>query len=213
MEVENVSVIIIDPQPIFRKGIVYILERLSGGFSINELSGFEKLDAQPALEKSVLFIARLDNYSALQFRETLEKLDTASSGAFLLFYSRESLSWMIDFVGSRPGSAYLSGVFDEVELNIAITKVFERKRHIGYDALWECVNNLFTKPVSRVKKSELSRLEREIAKLLLQGKSTTEIARMTSKKSSTISTVKASIFRKKNVNNLVDLIKVMGNRI
>lgn len=54
----------------------------------------------------------------------------------------------------------------------------------------------------------LSKREKEVCDLLINGNTTTEIAKVLNIKSNTVSTIKKTIYYKKNVSNIIQLYEI-----
>lgn len=93
-----------------------------------------------------------------------------------------------------------------------INEVLHGKGYLSPDILQNLLTSLNKRKGKRSKDilPHLTARESQIAELLCAGMRTTLIANTLGRKSSTISTIKNTIFRKMNVQNIVDLSKMLG---
>ncbi|SEJ85491.1 regulatory protein, luxR family [Dyadobacter sp. SG02] len=124
----------------------------------------------------------------------------------VLYDYRESVNYLVAFFWEHI-DAYLTGNFDEGDLR-------DRLAAIGFDRVYIntelVVELIMRKPRRRTKRAvRLAPTEVKMARLLITGMRPSIIAQEMDRKPSTISTIKSNIFRKTNVDNIIDLMGAM----
>ncbi|GGH50654.1 hypothetical protein GCM10007423_53520 [Dyadobacter endophyticus] len=99
-------------------------------------------------------------------------------------------------------SGYLSSEVEPEELAKCIEEVREGKKYISQEVLWTLLD-LYRGRVNG--KAVLTTHEYKIARYLVEGKKTSWIATELSRKASTVSKIKARIFKKLRVNDIFQL--------
>lgn len=101
---------------------------------------------------------------------------------------------------------YITALDSLEVIEYAIRKVLAGNRYIGEDALEWLLDRFAIDNVS----NGLTVNELDVARLLMEGRSVTQIARETNRKTSTISTIKRSILKKTKANNIIKLFEVLN---
>ncbi len=97
------------------------------------------------------------------------------------------------------------------ELMTALKQIESRKKYISASLLETMLDAIVNRTVKdRKPVSQLSKREFEVANLLVKGNNTKQMSKLLQLQSSTISTVKARIFRKLGVSNLIEFVAKMG---
>ncbi|TDE11284.1 response regulator transcription factor [Dyadobacter psychrotolerans] len=108
-------------------------------------------------------------------------------------------------------SGYLSKSGTEAEFIKCADTVMERKNYLCTSVQQNIIEHVIQKRGAMKMPGNLSMRELEIARMISEGEKTSNIAQSLGLKSSTISTVKAKIFTKMEVNNVLELrVKMAG---
>ncbi|MFT4598796.1 MAG: DNA-binding NarL/FixJ family response regulator [Bacteroidia bacterium] len=129
--------------------------------------------------------------------ETLKELTYRKPNIKAIVVSMHTQQEYIDKVRDLGGNGYLSKDAGALKLKIAINYVMANDKF--YTTLQPDVPNPF---------NNLSPTESKIAKLIIKGKSNKAIAKELSRSKETIDTHRKSVYRKLDVNSIVDFIKL-----
>lgn len=109
-------------------------------------------------------------------------------------------------------SGFISKTASDEDFITAIKEVLKNRKYISAMTQQHLLNAIAENlPISKIPMlKKLSVREKEIADLIIQGKWTNEISEILNLKANTISTVKARIFEKMEVNNPIELYKKLS---
>jgi DNA-binding NarL/FixJ family response regulator len=202
------KILLIDKHPIIRKGMTLILKTHFPDSLVCELDSFQTVDQIPADFKPDLIIFAFDHLNRLydqRLTKSVKKLYPASK---IIIYDDDADYEMVVNCFKTGVDGYVSKKCDMNGLLECINKVLSGNKYATNEALMELMlKQKHLNPVTkaRIKKSALSPRELEVANYLSKGMKTTSIAQILTRKVSTISTIKATIFKKLNVDNVVAL--------
>ena len=129
----------------------------------------------------------------------------------LIFSGKDELTHGIRFL-NEGANGFLSKSAPIEHLKLAVARVLSDKTYMG-EKLQNMINNQYFKKEALVmpSKPDLSPRENEVLELLLQGKTSKEIANDLRLKESTVGTHKARIFQKMEVSNILALFQKLMN--
>lgn len=128
------------------------------------------------------------------------------NGRIIIFEEDLDYSIVSTYI-SRGASAYVTKKADLTELLYCFKCVSEGKKYLESEILIYLISTSNRKNSAERK---ISPREKQVAEYLISGMKVTFIAEKLNLRTATISTIKRSIFTKLDVNNLVDLARVMG---
>lgn len=194
---------IIDPHPMFRRGIISVLSESWKNASFVEADQTDQLFA-PARETTPDFVfIGLDGNSDKKAFQQIPLVINRIEGIKVILYDYRNDLKMIPRLLKLGIHGYLSASFDATELKQSITTISQGKRYINNDIVWEYLNH--ETPASSPATIKLSKMEEVVADYLIKGVSVSQIARSMNRQLSTISTVKAKVFKKLMVDNVLEL--------
>lgn len=200
-----IKVLIADNHPIVRMGIKYVLDAASGFEVIDDVSSttelFEKLEVvTPDVVILEMDIPEINGIAALR------KMKQDFPDVKVLIYSGQSED-VYALSTIRAGAyGYLSKVADIDYIITATRKVSEGNMFITNELAQRLAFDEGTQKPRRFFR-KLSSREVEVLKLLASGKRNKDVALGLNLNEKTVSTYKARLMKKLNVDNLVDLLQ------
>ncbi|MEM1257524.1 MAG: response regulator transcription factor [Bacteroidota bacterium] len=200
-----ITVLIADSHPIVRLGIKQVLASASGFEVIGDVSSTTELFA--SLEKVAPDVVMLEmDIPEINGIATLRKIKQEFPSTKVLMYSGQSED-VYALSTIRAGAfGYLSKTADVDYIISAIKKVAEGNMFITNELAQRLAFDEGTQKPRRFFR-KLSTREVEVLKLLASGKRNKEVAEGLNLNEKTVSTYKARLMRKLNVDNLVDLLQ------
>ncbi len=200
-----ITVLIADSHPIVRLGVKQVLASASGFEVIGDVSSTSELFA--TLEKVSPDVVMLEmDIPEINGIATLRKIKQEFPSTKVLMYSGQSED-VYALSTIRAGAfGYLSKTADVDYIISAIKKVAEGNMFITNELAQRLAFDEGTQKPRRFFR-KLSTREVEVLKLLASGKRNKEVAEGLNLNEKTVSTYKARLMRKLNVDNLVDLLQ------
>ncbi len=200
-----IKVLIADNHPIVRLGIRQILEAASNFDVIGDVSSTSELFS--SLEKINPDVVMLEmDIPEINGIATLRKIKQEFPNIKVLMYSGQSED-VYALSTIRAGAfGYLSKTADVDYITAAVQKVSEGNMFITNELAQRLAFDEGTQKPRRFFR-KLSTREVEVLKLLASGKRNKEVAEGLNLNEKTVSTYKARLMRKLNVDNLVDLLQ------
>ncbi|BFP39923.1 response regulator transcription factor [Flavobacteriaceae bacterium GF1] len=200
-----INVLIADSHPIVRLGIKQVLASASGFEVVADVASTTELFA--ALEKVTPDVVMLEmDIPEINGIATLRKIKQEFPTTKVLMYSGQSED-VYALSTIRAGAfGYLSKTADVDYIIAAIKKVAEGNMFITNELAQRLAFDEGTQKPRRFFR-KLSTREVEVLKLLASGKRNKEVAEGLNLNEKTVSTYKARLMRKLNVDNLVDLLQ------
>lgn len=200
-----IKVLIADNHPIVRLGIRQILEAASNFDVIGDVSSTSELFS--SLEKINPDVVMLEmDIPEINGIATLRKIKQEFPHIKVLMYSGQSED-VYALSTIRAGAfGYLSKTADVDYITTAVQKVAEGNMFITNELAQRLAFDEGTQKPRRFFR-KLSTREVEVLKLLASGKRNKEVAEGLNLNEKTVSTYKARLMRKLNVDNLVDLLQ------
>lgn len=200
-----IKILIVDGHPIIQRGLAILLEKhpefnVVGSVS-NGIEIFEFIRRYPVdIVISEIDLPELNGITALR------AIKKEHQNLKVIMFSHHPEEIYAISVLKAGASAYISKSEKIETLEKAIKKVYEgniylserMSKHLKFDDTKKSINRLYKK---------LSVREVEVLRLLSSGKKNKEIARELNINEKTVSTYKSRLYKKLNVNNLVDLIE------
>ncbi|SEJ85243.1 DNA-binding response regulator, NarL/FixJ family, contains REC and HTH domains [Dyadobacter sp. SG02] len=205
----NVELIaIVDPRPIFKRGFRETLVQTRKSLEIIEASNYPELERNHTdRAPEIIFISGTD-LSDIEIINLTSRLRRYSPLAAIAIYdNRKSIDFLLTFFKDSIGG-YLPDDFDARDLDMCINSLAAGLHYVNSEIAYQLItkkSSLKKQPRTRL----LSALEIKVAGCLIRGLSTSEIAHVLDRRSSTISTVKSNIYRKTNVHNIIDLAVIL----
>lgn len=200
-----IKVLIADNHPIIRMGVKTVLDSADGFELIDAVSNtnelFEKLnDTTPDVVMLEMDIPEINGIAALR------KIKKDYANVKVLMYSGQSED-VYALSAIRAGAfGYLSKSSDIEYITKALTKVSQGSMFITNELAQRLAFDEGTKKPRRFFR-KLSTREIEVLKLLASGKRNKEVAQDLDLNEKTVSTYKARLMKKLNVENMVDLLQ------
>lgn len=200
-----IKVLIADNHPIIRMGVRTVLESANGFDMVDDVSTteelFEKLkNVTPDVVMLEMDIPEMNGIAALR------KIKKEYPNVKVLMYSGQSED-VYALSAIRAGAfGYLSKASDVDYIISAVKKVSEGSMFITNELAQRLAFDEGTKKPRRFFR-KLSTREIEVLKLLASGKRNKEVAQGLNLNEKTVSTYKARLMKKLNVDNMVDLLQ------
>ena len=201
------TIALIDNHPIIRTGL--------GLFLKNKLEDVTLLEADTIASFQELFPSAVPDLIILGVSQTSElssvKLITVTKNSYplskIIVFDENPESQIILRYLRAGANGYLTKFDDLNDLVDCIRDVIKGRRYLCNEVISMLLDKhpLEKKIPEKIKKSNLTSRESEIAKYLSDGMRTSMIAQKLGKKASTISTIKNHIFRKLEVDNVLKL--------
>jgi len=198
-------VLIINPHPIYRKGLKRVLSNINNGaiyFEEND-GNLTSNEIQTNYYQTIildLFYLGEKGFNLLKIIKTIDpSLPILASGLF----SEEEFILQI-FKAEADG--YVDNLTSPKILSEALLKVMQGKKFFNYKVIDKNLNKS-THQVQNSQHESLSERELQIFTLIAKGNKTSQIAQQLGLSWSTVSTHKANILHKMKMKNSVDLIK------
>ena len=200
-----IKVLIADNHPIVRLGIKQVLDAASGFEVIGDVSSTSELFS--ALEEINPDVVMLEmDIPEINGIATLRKIKQEFPHIKVLMYSGQSED-VYALSTIRAGAfGYLSKTANVDYITTAVKKVAEGNMFITNELAQRLAFDEGTQKPRRFFR-KLSTREVEVLKLLASGKRNKEVAEGLNLNEKTVSTYKARLMRKLNVDNLVDLLQ------
>ena len=219
-----INLAIIDKYPVVRIGIKIFLKNHFPEivvFESDSISGFQDADPDIKPDLIILGVSQVNdlnnisilksakhNYPASKIILYVEASGTSNSGSDF-----EVKALIVSYL--KIGiDGYLSKLNNLSELETCISDIRKGKHYICSDALFSMLLTENTGAERAVNKvyHQLSSRELEVAKFLSEGMPTKTIAQKLGRAPSTISTTKANIFKKLNIDNVIKLRDIIHLR-
>ena len=200
-----IKVLVADNHPIVRLGIKHVLNSVSDMEVVADVSSTTELFE--TLQKVSPDVVMLEmDIPEINGIATLRKMKQDFPNAKVLMYSGQSED-VYALSTIRAGAyGYLSKAADLIYIEQAIRKVSEGNMFITNELAQRLAFDEGTQKPRRFFR-KLSTREIEVLKLLASGKRNKEVAEGLNLNEKTVSTYKARLMRKLNVDNLVDLLQ------
>lgn len=199
--------IIVDNRPMYRSGIKSMLQSMRPGCRFSEYHLMPELTTDSPQNGSSYFFIRIGKMPDRAIISDIKRLRSAYKSCKIILYDyQQSVDNLINFFREKI-DAYLPDDFSGEDLHECISSLTENRVYVNMQIAIEL---LIKNPIVRPRKtSKLTPTEIKVANFLVNGLSPSLIAKEMDRKISTISTIKSNIFKKTQVNNVVDLMGAM----
>jgi DNA-binding NarL/FixJ family response regulator len=131
-----------------------------------------------------------------------------ASISILIFSMHDEIELIIRYL-NEGANGYLPKNSTELEIREALNTFLEKKSYLSQKIKDQIIDSVYLiRNKNPLKK--LSNREYEVSKLLIIGKSTSEISNILDLKNSTISTLKGRVFEKLNIQSVVSLVEIFN---
>lgn len=196
---------IIEDHFIYRKGLLHILNKHYPSIEILEIGTKNNTETALVHFNPDLIIMQLDNINEREGFNQATKLKSLFPKAPLIIYEEDvNYSKALKALRAKV-SGYLDKACDEDEVLKCIQTVMAGKNYLCAIVQQNIIDQVIQKKISLKTPGVLSLRESEVARLVSDGQRTSGIAQLLGLKSSTVSTVKATVFAKLGVRNVVEL--------
>lgn len=207
------KILVIDKFPLIRIGLTIAIHNHFSNCEVEQFESFDVFQQSKIKFKPDLIIQGFPKERSSNLK-IIARVKAFYPKVGLIIYDEQPTSSLLIEYLQAGANAYLVKEGSIEELITCITDVAQGKRFINNEALIEAVLNksFVLEGVALRQKSFLTAHEYEIANYLREGMKTSWIAQKLGRKSSTISTIKANIFKKLEVDNIIKLneaIKVL----
>lgn len=204
----KLNIAVIDSRPIFRSGMLSEITSIlpdTRPILSNNLSEFYEDNLDKNTE--VIFVACTSSLQDVLI-EIKQLSETQSKPEKIIVYDVKDSIWNVSKSLLVNIYGYVSDNFDHDELEQCLTSIISGKKYISPKIMCDFFGEI-SRNVSK-SSTKMSHTEKIVANYLVEGKSVSWIARKTAKKLSTISTQKSKILKKMEVENVIDLAKVLN---
>lgn len=199
-----INILIADAHPIITTGLALVLNSKSGFKVVGTLSsGIEILEFVKRHNVDVI-ISEVD-LPELNGITVLRSIKKAHKSVNVLMFSHQPEAIYALSTIKAGASGYLNKTASIETIETAIRKIYDGETYLSNHINKQLQQKDISKSRSRLFK-KLSTREVEVLKLLSIGRKNKEIAEELAINEKTVSTYKARLLKKLNVNNLVDLI-------
>jgi len=207
------TIAIIDKYPIARSGIQLVLNEHFGANRILESDGITSFYQQFKNEIPDLIILSVNQERGISNLETLRFLKEFYSISRTILYDDYAEPIALHRYFKFGIAGYISKMDGLTELITCVQEIIKGRSYLKSEMHYALIRDASVYGSRSLTKSEiyLTNREYEIATHLINGGKTSEIARNLKRKASTISTIKANIFKKMKVNNVVKLKCLMDH--
>lgn len=196
---------IIDDHFIYRKGLTHIIENNFPTPEILERNAGEGTETALVHFNPHVIMMHLENIHEREGFMLASKFKSLFPNTPLVIYE-ENANYNKALKGLRAKiDAYLDKNCEEDEFIKCIKTVLEGKNYLCKSVQQHIIEQVIQRKIPLKTPGILSLRESEIARLISDGERTSGIALILGLKSSTVSTVKATIFAKLGVSNVVEL--------
>ncbi|HEV7378303.1 MAG TPA: response regulator transcription factor [Dyadobacter sp.] len=201
---------IIDDHFIYRKGLTHILRHNFPNLEVLERNSGPGVETALVHFVPHVIMIHLENIHEREGFMLAGKLKSLYPASPLVIYE-ENTNYTKALKGLRAKiDAYLDKNCSEQEFVKCINTVLEGKSYLCKSVQQHIIEQVIQRKIPLKTPGLLSLRESEIARLISDGERTSGIAMILGLKSSTVSTVKATIFAKLGVSNIVELRSKMA---
>jgi len=211
------KIAVIDKHPISRAGLVSFLHTRFKDISIIEsenIASFQKTYADQDPDLFILGISQSANAININFITMVSKGREQLTG-FVIAYDEKPNFSMITHYLKAGLRGYITKQNDLDEIETCIREVIKGKRYICDEVMQSILDSYYDAGGTSRENNfpPLTRREYEIAKYLIKDMKTSIIAKTLGVTASTVSTIKNTIFKKLDVDNIPNLREVIQPRV
>jgi DNA-binding NarL/FixJ family response regulator len=194
------KILVVEDQVIVQMGLEILLDESFHSYQIEMVASFS--DAVDYLKKEEVSLIILDiNIPGSENSKMIEKFRFIQPFVKILVFTGLQQEIYAEYYLNAGANGFVSKIDDEKQLLLSVNRILSQENHSQSVKIENTAAKDFF--------SELSGREQQVMDLLIQGRPTGEIATALNLKVSTVSTYKSRIFEKLNVENLIELIKIV----
>ncbi len=209
-ENDHLSIVVIDNRQVFAKGLSAVLRENWGEdiMVVEHTLADENYGELPEFTPEIVLMS----CHRLPYHTLMDKVPEiagryGSKRIILYDFPKINLD-VVPKLAKWNVYGYLAPDFDIPDFRRCIDVVLSGGKYISSDLVWA---TLFSGPAKKERGApRLSHMEVIVARYLIQGIPVSVIAREMNRRVSTISTFKSKIFKKLNVDNIIELSQVFG---
>lgn len=203
----NLLIAIIDNRQIVRIGIKQAVDMFYPSAETLEVIDLTDLEQKTATKLPDIILFGTRNLLSSEVVAHVRKLRQQNIHYKIVLYDHRNASESILSFFQERIDGYLTEDFDVKNLQDCLSKIQTGQLYVSQDI----ANRLLTFKLDykRQKATTLSEMESRVAQYLLKGVGVSVIAKTLDRRTSTISTVKAKIFKKMKVDNIIDLARIL----
>ncbi|MDQ6478066.1 response regulator transcription factor [Dyadobacter sp. LHD-138] len=205
------KVIVVDQFPIQRNGLVRFLNDHFPGATIHEWDQVDRLFDVPMLTSVGLIVIGLSHHYPINTSKALKNIKRLHKSAKIILYDDKPEAEAVIYFMQKGVDGYLTKTTSREDLLQYFLDILQGNRRIGLDIMEIIFSGWHLFREEQPKSKQLTAHEYEIAKYLSEGMKTSRIAYLLDRKASTISTIKSTIFRKLDIDNVMKLRDRMGS--
>jgi DNA-binding NarL/FixJ family response regulator len=196
---------ILDNHFIYRKGLAFMLGRHFPKIVIKEAKPNINIITDLLPFQPNLIMMHLDNIHERDgFNQALRLTEAIPDAPLIIYEDHTNYNKALKALRANV-SGYLAMGCDEDEIIRCVHTVFSGKNYLCANIQQRIIEQVVQRKIPLKTQGYLSLRESEIARLISEGEKTSGIALMLGLKSSTVSTVKATVFAKLGVRNVLEL--------
>lgn len=196
-----------DDHSLIRQGMIFLLDDIGIHYEVFHASNFQQL--MECIRSCTIDIAIVDAYfpegSSLELISEMKKFRPEMR--ILIFSGIDEALYSIKFLNAGA-DGFLSKLNDEDEIREALVSMIQEGEYISPVTKGLLMNSLRKRKQINPLLS-LTEREFEIAKMYAEGRGNLEIANVLNVRQNTISTIKKRIFKKLEINNILELVEVL----
>lgn len=197
----NERILIADGHYVVRAGTALVLESVYPKIRIDFAENYEQVKNHLTDHHYDLLLLDID-MPGTQYKKMISELKSIHENLKILIFSDYERDVAIQYI--REGAeGYLNKQSSEEEIHEAVRSVIEKGYYYPNELIGLIIQNKKSNPAEK-----LSSREYEIFKLLANGNGNLEIANQLDIQMSTVSTYKKRVFKKLNISNIAELIRV-----
>ncbi|PQA89920.1 DNA-binding response regulator [Chryseobacterium shigense] len=197
----NERILIADDHYVVRAGTALVLDSAYPQLKIDFAENYDQIKNHLSAHPCDLLLLDID-MQGTKYKKMIPELKSIQESLKILVFSRYDKDVAIQYI--REGAeGYLNKQSSEEEIKEAVRSVIEKGYYYPAELIGLIIQNKKSNPAEK-----LSSREYEIFTLLASGTGNLEIGNKLEIQMSTVSTYKKRIFKKLNVSNIAELIKV-----
>ncbi|MBB6369699.1 response regulator transcription factor [Chryseobacterium shigense] len=197
----NERILIADDHYVVRIGTALVLESEYPSLTVDFAENYDQVKEHISNDDYDLLLLDID-MPGTRYKKMIPELKNIQKNLKILVFSEHGKDIAIQYI--REGAeGYLSKQSSKEEIGEAVKSVIQRGHYYPTELIGLIIQNKKSNPAEK-----LSSREYEIFKLLAEGTGNLEIGNKLDIQMSTVSTYKKRIFKKLNISNIAELIKV-----
>lgn len=203
-EIKMKKILVFERHPVSRKGLLLLLEKHPDKFNISDTSDVDEFMDLLVNQNFDIVIYGFNE----KFNPDLINQKYLQQIPWMVLYLETEYNNAMQLL-SLGISSFVSKQSSESEILSCVKQTIEGKSYLCGLTLQFLAQDFLRYIEASVKQYPLAPREKQVAKLLITGMRTTDMACILKIKASTVSTIKAQVFRKMQVSNIVQLANKM----